>query len=411
MTIDKEWRWRPRTYSHLDISVGDEFAQCLDADKVSKHVWTPLIRSVKTERRYRRREKKTVLKERLIMVASHQDACILSKYAHHLSETLELWLHEENLGKHVIAYRALGKSNSHFVRSALEFLREQSKPMQATCFDIEGFFDNIPHSVLKNNLTSLLNVAELPRDWFQVYRHVIMFPSLARDDLRKIPAFAKRLAAGNGTRVATIREVKDANISISSNKHKFGIAQGTPISAVLSNVCMMQFDAKMRDLCVKHGWFYQRYSDDILVICDPCEHIAVSREIDRLTTSLHLRLNHDKTETQLLLQNSETAITYLGFLLSAEAARVKPATLSKQWRKFKRAIKRARYLSAKHGIGARGRKKYYTKALRRRFLSTTPGTFGAYIERSAGVLDDARIQRQLRRLRVRTENELATLND
>jgi RNA-directed DNA polymerase len=73
--------FRPRGYLHLDMPVKPAFAVGLTPAQVATHVWSPLIHYVKTEKRYKVRERKTVAKERPIMFASHRDSCILSKYS------------------------------------------------------------------------------------------------------------------------------------------------------------------------------------------------------------------------------------------------------------------------------------------------------------------------------------------
>ena len=57
----------------------------------------------------------------------------------------------------------------------------------------------------------------------------------------------------------------------------------------MSNLYMMDVDAVMVEACAKIGGLYQRYSDDILVICPP-EHEA------EITTALKAAVSAHKLE-------------------------------------------------------------------------------------------------------------------
>jgi retron-type reverse transcriptase len=46
-----------------------------------------------------------------------------------------------------------------------------------------------------------------------------------------------------------------------------GIPQGTPISAVLANIYMLEFDKVIHNWLSARGGVYRRYSDDMLFIC------------------------------------------------------------------------------------------------------------------------------------------------
>jgi RNA-directed DNA polymerase len=65
-------------YKHLDVQVGEAFAvQTKNPDFVACHSLLPFIKYTKRVKRYKRKEGKTLYKERPIMYASHRDACIL----------------------------------------------------------------------------------------------------------------------------------------------------------------------------------------------------------------------------------------------------------------------------------------------------------------------------------------------
>ena len=57
---------------------------------------------------------------------------------------------------------------------------------------------------------------------------------------------------------------------IKKNESGIGIPQGSPISAVLSNVYMIEFDEQVKEYVSLNGGIYMRYSDDFLIVL-PCE--------------------------------------------------------------------------------------------------------------------------------------------
>ena len=260
---------KPRGYKHFDAPVGEAFAAKAHKPAfIRAHSWSPLIHYVKSVRRYKPLLGKTVPKNRSIMYASHRDACILSKYSHELNVLLEKCYKDEKLDQAVIAYRALGKANYHFSADAAEFAN-QLEPCIVLCFDITGFFDNLDHGILKARLKELLSVTELPEGWYQVYRHVTAFRKVERDALSAHPILNARIKAKNNEPIATIAEVKALGIEVSKNPNKHGIPQGTPISSSFSNLYMLHLDRFVVEVCRNHGALYQRYSDDLIIICKP----------------------------------------------------------------------------------------------------------------------------------------------
>jgi len=55
---------------------------------------------------------------------------------------------------------------------------------------------------------------------------------------------------------------------IRQNKSGRGIPQDSPISDLIANVYMHDFDIKMNDYVLARGGYYARYSDDIVVLID-----------------------------------------------------------------------------------------------------------------------------------------------
>lgn len=389
--------FKPRGYRHFDVPVGIPFTEkASNPEFVARHSWLPLIRYIKSTKRYKPRDGKTKYKNRPIMFASHRDACILSKYAFDLSRQLEAEYSASCLNDNVIAYRRLGKSNYHFAATAFRFAQAHA-PCVVLCFDITGFFDHLDHRVLKRLLKRVLGVSELSDDWYGVFRHVTKYSAISRDDLAANPRFSKALARGSRGPIATIDEVLAAGIKITKNPDPYGIPQGTPISSPLSNLYMLDIDIRMARACEAAGGLYQRYCDDILVICPADQEATLTGELKAAIGEHLLDINDDKTERALFDGRSDEVFQYLGFNMSRNGAALRPSSLARQWRKAKRAIRTTKR-NGDIAIAAGLASKIYTKRLRRRFAPIGVRNFSKYARRAADALASRLIVKQAVRL-------------
>jgi RNA-directed DNA polymerase len=289
--------------------------QVCDPPRVARHSWLPLIHYIKRVKRYKEKDGKTVYKNRDIMFASHRDACILSKYTSDLVKRLDQYYTKSGLNDYVIAYRKLGQSNYDFCAAAYRFARHR-EPCTVLCFDVTGFFDNLDHGILKCRPKGLLGVSELSSDWYAVFRHVTRFSTVERKALEAHPVFSKRMKEKSRHPIATISELHEAGIPIVTNPQKFGIPQGTPISSVFSNLYMLEVDAAMVDACGKIGALYQRYSDDILIICAPDREMDITNALKDVIVAINSKFTTGKRSA---LCSDQTAKTY--FNISASTCR------------------------------------------------------------------------------------------
>jgi hypothetical protein len=392
--VTAEW-FKSRGYRHFDAQVGSSFAERIShAQNVERHSWLPLIHYEKRVKRYKPKEGKTVLKSRPIMYASHRDACILSKYAWELSLKLEAYYQQSSLGKHVIAYRKLGKSNYHFSADALRFARERPSCV-VLCYDISGFFDHLDHRILKDRLKRILNTPELTLDWYAVFRHVTRFSMVARDALAAHPRFGPALSVRSREPIATISEIIAEGIPIKKNPNGCGILQGTPISSAFSNLYMLDVDLKMVEVCERRGALYQRYSDDILIICNSADEALINTAFASQLREHCLKTN-DKSERVVFDPCNSETFQYLGFNISPEGAAIRPGSLARQWRKAKRSIARTKKIGTA-AIASGEASKIYTKKLRKRFYPVGARNFSSYARRSAQAFGNKKIVRQVLR--------------
>lgn len=391
----------PRKYKHFDVPVSEEWATAVTPAQVSAHSWSPLMHWVKETPRYRMNasgKMELKVKPRDIMHASHRDACILSKYSHELTQRLDAWYAANGLHETVIAYRSLGKSNYHFAATAQAYVREH-QAVEAMCFDVTGFFDNIDHKRLKRRLKWLLAIDELPADWHKVLRAVTRYSHVQKADLKAHTVFGPRLKQRSADRpLATVKELKAAGIPIHTNGTGIGVPQGTPISASLSNLYMVDFDMAMKALADQRDALYQRYSDDILIICTPEHADELAAAVATTLASEALLLQNDKTVRLPFTGDERDNFQYLGYQLGLGQALIRPGSLSRQWRSAKRAIRRSEQKAEK--LAKTGQKhKIYTSKLRGRLTHVGARNFLAYADRSSDELGSATIKQQVKGLR------------
>jgi len=152
-----------------------------------------------------------------------------------------------------------------------------------------------------------------------------------------------------------------------------GALQGSPLSALLSNVYLHEFDAAM----IRAGLHLVRYADDWIICCrdEPSAHAAMemaARELHRLK----LRLNPDKTRITKFDQSPE----FLGYRFHPHLIAAAPAPeddripIAKWWKnaagKLKHAPSQFQPAAARMTEGARDRTQQglsRLKALARRF--------------------------------------------
>jgi hypothetical protein len=184
------------------------------------------------------------------------------------------------------------------------------------------------------------------------------------------------------------------------------------MSAVASNLYMIDFDASARAYCDGIGALYRRYSDDILVICRPEHAKAAKAEILGLIGLEGLEIAPHKTEVtpfDAASAGGGKLAQYLGFMLGRDDAALRQSSLSRQWRKMRRAFGRTQKIAATE-IAAGRADKAYTKRLRKRFTALKFRNFSAYARRSARAFGGSDvIIRQVRRFEQAAEREFMAL--
>ena len=270
-----ECSWfRSRSYLHFDVPVGLKQALKVvsNPQAVALHSFHPFIHFAITQKKIKFNKDigaiESTEKLRPIAYASHMDAHIYSYYSERLSELYEAEVRKRNIQENVIAFRALGKSNVDFAHQAFVDIENQA-PCSAIALDITKFFDTLDYQILKDQLTGLLQVSRLPQDYYNLFKSVTRFAQVNRDDLYKLFGISTHNPKAGRYRVCKPKEFRDVvrgGGHIVVNEAEKGIPQGSPISSLLSNIYMLEFDSSVASTVADVGGKYYRYCDDILCI-------------------------------------------------------------------------------------------------------------------------------------------------
>lgn len=311
-----------RSYLHFDEKRNDLFVYeyVTDVEKIEQHAFLPTISYILNDRKINRKKlKKDKItnndykdKERLINFPCHLDGNIYAYYSKILEKYYEVFLKNENLRDSIIAFRKITKINSkgnkysscniHFAKEVFDKINLK-KNCTVLCFDISGFFDNLDHDILKQNWCNLLSTDKLPLDHFKVFQSLTEYSYVKKEELYKILNLSlnsKKLHRNLDRLcdIKTFREKVRKEGLIHVNKSRKGIPQGSPLSGMLSNIYMMNFDKSCFIMMKKLNGVYFRYCDDMIFIFDNSDDSTLNTvlkiffEIEKM----NLKINHKKTQ-------------------------------------------------------------------------------------------------------------------
>ena len=422
--LPKDW-YRSRYYLHFDLPLNIKKASKLVTDPrlIAKHAFYPLIHySIETVKISKdsvtKKVKVLTPKSRPISYPAHLDSHIYSYYSKILSHYYEIKLKENGLDNSILAFRTLGKSNIDFALDAFN----EVKKIGACCavaLDVRKFFDTLDHEVLKKEWCNLLQEKKLPKDHFNIYKSITKHAHVEKLDLYKLLGISLNYHNHGKRRVCTPQEFRNkvrANKLISTTNVPYGIPQGTPLSAMLSNIYMFEFDYKMNEFVKKHNGKYFRYCDDMLFIL-PTQKLE---EVKSLATNeiknLQLTLNSDKTESRIFTFNNNNKLVadkplqYLGFMFDGEDIFIRSSSLARYSERMRRGIRLAKKTMLKHNKirtkNGQSRKALFKRKLYSRYTHLGKRNFVTYGLRAAKTMKSKSVQRQLKPLFKRFNDEL-----
>lgn len=393
---------------------------------IIRHKFVPLLHRVLTQRKFRPNESSVKnlsgkrkrfdkgRKERHIFYPSHLDSIIFSYYNSILTQAYEKYLSDKDYASVAVAYRKIPKNdmdegnkcNIEFAADAFQFIiNNKQRRLSVIVADVTSFFDNLNHRLLHTQWKKVLNVEDLPADHYTIYKNLVDYKyvnenelfkrfrhkliverykpndtssiELKRKSVNKIYHMRQEKVvaycyADEFFREATdlIRVDKPFNKTIrekQGKQNKKGIPQGTPISATLANIYMLDFDAKVYEETSNRNAYYQRYSDDLIIVCDQKDEIffydLIREEIEK---KAYLDIQESKTHIyryELDLNNTliggivkggivqtNKQLEYLGFVFDRGKVRVKSSGFSKFYRKMKRSFRRGIHFAKKAHI-------------------------------------------------------------
>lgn len=428
------------------------------------------------------------VKPRELYYASHLDAAIYSYYTQKLNDKYEKMLSESSFGDSVLAYRQIPidptskrvKSNKctiDFAKEVFDYISNYDHTeFVVMTFDVSSFFDNLNHKLLLDEWCKLLEVDRLADDHFNIYKSLTRFNYVELVDLftRYQDQIMTEKQGGSGKtpgrrpkRVAAIKYLRNQNaVSFCSSKEffknskdlikskryqvtddgefelnlngekivrDFGIPQGTPISALLSNIYMIPFDEKLSTLIGTDG-LYRRYCDDIIIVCPKDRYVDIRSCVYDTINERKLEIQRRKTQTFHLQKevgdfllgqefpagiNYDKKLTYLGFEFDGHTVLIKSASLSNYYRKMKRGTKRGKYYASKmyKGVpqelfknrlykryshwGAKRKRLYVRdKSSPEKFVSSERynwGNFLSYVYKADSIFNEGKIRKQVKR--------------
>jgi len=354
--------------------------------------------------------RKSAVKDRELYYASHLDSLIYGYYAEKLSKKYEDKIKEHDLDEVILAYRSIpvnpknsdgpNKCNIDFANDAFNYIRKyQKEEFLVIALDIKSFFDRLDHKTLRDIWIQLLNSEKdthqfLPSDHFNVYKNITRFAYVDIVDLfnefqdkifiqkrdkqgkllpKKRAKVSKIKFLKNQEAIAfctkkeffsrktkLIRNTKKTiNNSGAIVDKKFGIPQGSPISSVLANAYLLNFDTTINDF-IKGDGIYRRYSDDMVIVCSIDKKDEILNLIEDEIKKVQLEVQHTKTQIFYFNRtkngltcgqefqeniNPNKNLNYLGFEFDGETTLLRSASLSTFYRKMKRSVKRSKHFS------------------------------------------------------------------
>lgn len=409
---------KERRYKHFDLPLREsdreqeiDFSQ----EKIAHRFW-PLLGFTDLARRYVRVRdddgnwkrdangdtiKEVVEKPRPIRFAGHKDAAYLQAYATHLNVFYERALTIDGTAGNVLAYRKGGGTNIHHAKSLFDEIVERGD-CTVIAMDISGFFDNLDHLLLRDEVANLLGASRLEGHHGTVWKNVTRYSWVETVDLDERLG---RNRKGRG-RVCTQRDFAAhvqgrKNGLIRKHDKPFGIPQGTPVSGLYANIYLRTFDREMVEWCERHGGSYRRYSDDIAVALPyGCAAADVVASVETMLAKFKLKMSVKKTETADFksgLLASKNPIQYLGFTFDGKSTLIRPSSLDAYLGKMRRGI-HAKLVVAKaknipsFEVYQRELLSRYTHAGKRR-------NFIRYAHNAADIMGSPEIKQQVKRNR------------
>ncbi|MDO4333775.1 MAG: reverse transcriptase/maturase family protein [Eubacteriales bacterium] len=367
--IVQEWIDDPKTleksrksYAHFDnrTDIKKMINFIRKPENIAHYGFFPFIHYVQKATKYNGEKGKNV-KERDICYAAHLDRCIYQYYCFLLNERYNQKLKEKEIDRVSVAYRTnLHASNIQSACRAFDFIRKNPKSY-VMIGDFTGFFDSLDHQYLKKQWCDLLGVEILPDDHYAVYKNISKYSKWELTDLLKLNGLSDTYAGRNELNkkktVLTKEQYRNNREQIVKNNLPYGIPQGSPISAVLANIYMLEADYMINEKVKQYSGLYMRYSDDFIIVLPDGEmdEKTFFQEIREIINYIpNLQLENSKTQIfrveipevknvgKVFMHDADVSkklINFLGFSFDGNKISIRPKTISKYYYRMNRKAK------------------------------------------------------------------------
>ena len=423
MKTDKHPWFRSRGYLHFDFPVNQKKAEEILSlpENVAMHSFFPFIdyevESMKIKKNESTGKIDKKIKKRPIAYAAHVDSHIYSFYAWKLSQLYEDQLKVRGIDRSVLAFRSLGKSNVDFAHQAFQDISLIGE-CATIALDITGFFDNIDHRLLKSQWCKLLQTKSLPEDHYAVFSSLTKYAKVSRDALYEEFGISEQNPKAGRRRICTPQEfrtrVRDKGL-IRVHDKACGIPQGSPISALLSNIYMLDFDSAIAKRIAGVDRKYYRYCDDMLLIVSKFEVGDVIGEVNAEIEKLKITINANKTQVSKFdYHNSKLVadkpLQYLGFLFDGARTMLRSSALARYSDRMRRGVRHAKQARDKFNVLRAGKglapRKLYRRKLYEKYSHLGRRNFVTYALRAARIMGSKTMRKQIRSLWIRLQQEI-----
>lgn len=302
--------------------------------------------------------------------------------------------------------------NIHFSKKVFDYISSK-KDCYVLCLDISGFFDNLNHEILKSMWLELLDENRLPKDHYQIFKSLTNYAYVNKAELYK----ELNLSLNSRTlhrrmdrlcEIQTFRDQVRQKKLIKRNLKSKGIPQGSPISGMLSNIYMMNFDKNISYIIKDKGGQYFRYCDDMIFIVDKDHIDEIRKYISEEINKLKLKINHKKTQN-IIFENGNVKkvgvpsfnyphkLQYLGVLYDGDNVFLRETGLSKFHYKLRKAIRmRSAHYRKLEQNNRHNNHNMYMRKLYTRFTYIGKRNYVSYAYRVAKEFASKNIKRQVK---------------
>jgi RNA-directed DNA polymerase len=321
--------WFPDEHTKLEKLIKDRLMVIKPQRREKEfYSFSPFLKVLAKTPRYRYQSEEGYYdletKIRPLCYAAHKDSLILGYYSFALTKKYEEYIKKQEFDETVLAYRTdLGKCNIQFAKDAFEEVKVR-KTCSVIALDIKGYFDHIDHKILLDKWQKVIG-GRLPEDQFRLFQILTRYHYINQKNLLKtykgpktrndrLPSTLMDLIPGNGLN-EKFRQLKrdqlivDNSVTAMDGERYFGIPQGSPISALLSNIYLIDFDEDLKKKSVQDGFYYRRYCDDILIVCDSDKALEVMDYlVDKISREYFLTIQPQKVDLIDFQKNSNGKI-------------------------------------------------------------------------------------------------------